>query len=155
MRLTASRSIPVFGVGLALAAGLGQGDARLPMALPGTSAADRLAPLTSLPWALVQAPKPRTTVPKLYAVPRPFTSVPRLQSPRAPGDVIPHSYLVFGLRTGPGGMAFTDRNGAVIPVPSNAQIDMGPFSPRVFPPTFTLPGAAPPVLTLPKPAPKK
>ena len=57
-------------------------------------------------------------------------------------------------------MAFTDRNGAVIPVPSNAQIHMGPFTtsptvPLVPPPAFTPPALAPPLFTLPELIPKK
>ncbi len=69
---------------------------------------------------------------------------PYVQAPRAPGDVIPHTYMVFGLRTGPGGMAFTDQNGAAVPVPSNPQIVLKPFmtSPPL-PQTFTLPLPAP------------
>ena len=59
---------------------------------------------------------------------------------------IPHTYMVYGLRTGPGGMAFTDRSGAVIPVPSNPQIILKPFNgyPAVPPPSV-----APPVIVRP------
>ncbi len=144
MRLTSVRSASVFGVGLALAAGLGQGDTRLPMALPAVPATGQLALFTSLPWTLAQTPKPHAAIPKLRVAPRPLTALPHAPSPRAPGDVLPHSYLVYGLRTGPGGMAFTDSNGAVIPVPSNAQIHMGPFTsrpafPQVLPPVVVVP----------------
>ncbi len=136
MKLTAVYSVSTLSVGLALAGGLGQGDTRLPA-------------------AFVQPPTLRLPAPKPRALPLPRMVIPKAPPLSVPGDVMPHSYMVYGLRTGPGGMAFTDRSGAVIPVPSNAQIQMGPFnarpfSPQIFPPTFTLPKLTVPKLNLPK-----
>ena len=136
------RLVPAFGVGLVLAIGLGQGDTPIPALSPvalGDGSPYSLAPL---PGTLVQVTPPPAILSQLRVSP----SVPPA---RAPGDNIPHSYLVFGLRTGPGGMAFTDRNGAVIPVPSNPQIILKPFSASpVFPPHILPP-------TTPYHAPKK
>ena len=127
MKLTAVYSVSTLSVGLALAGGLGQGDTRLPA-------------------AFVQPPTLRLPAPKPRALPLPRMVIPKAPPLSVPGDVMPHSYMVYGLRTGPGGMAFTDRSGAVIPVPSNAR----PFSPQIFPPTFTLPKLTVPKLNLPK-----
>lgn len=144
------RLVPAFGVPLILAVVLTQGDMRL-LAAPASGHPLALAPL---PWTLGQAPSAPTT-PYLRVTPRPYPASPSVPPRRTPGDVIPHTYMVYGLRTGPGGMAFTDRNGAVIPVPSNPQIILKPFNglpvlpPSISPPTFTLPR------TFSWPAPKK
>jgi hypothetical protein len=122
------RFIPAFGVPLVLAAGLGQGDARLP-ATPA------------------QALTPRAPLPSPRVTPRPNLALPYVPPPRTPGDVIPHTYMVFGLRTGPGGMAFTDRNGSVLPVPSNPQIILKPFNGYLAAPP---PPASPPGYSLPR-----
>ena len=134
------RLVPVFGIPLVLAAGFGQGDTHLPA--------------TSVQAALQRAPRPapRTLRRPNPALPR--LALPYLQSPGAPGDVMPHSYLIYGLRTGPGGMACTDRNGQVIPIPFNPQIILRPrpYSANPSPPpTLTFP----PTLTLPPRTPKK
>ena len=130
------RLVPAFGIPLVLAAGFGQGDTPLP-------ATSVQAPLQRAPRTL-RRPNPAS----------PRLALPYLQSPRVPGDVMPHSYLIYGLRTGPGGMACTDRNGQVIPIPFNPQIVLGPqqYSANPSPPpTFSLP----PTLPLPPRAPEK
>ena len=130
------RLVPAFGIPLVLAAGFGQGDTHLP-------ATSVQAPLQRAPHTL-RRPNPAS----------PRLALPYLQSPRVPGDVMPHSYLIYGLRTGPGGMACTDRNGQVIPIPFNPQIVLGPqqYSANPSPPpTFSLP----PTLPLPPRAPEK
>ncbi len=122
------RLVPAFGVPLILAVGLTQGDARLTAALPAAPGQGQPAP-------------PPVTLPKLRVAPLPKLALPFVVPRRAPGDVIPRAYMVYGLRTGPGGMAFTDRNGAVLPVPSNARVILKPFNgfPIVPPPTSTAP----------------
>lgn len=122
MRLTAIRSVSTFSVGLALVGGAGQGATRLPS-------------------AFVPPPTLCLPVPKLRATPLPGLVIPRAPSLRAPGDIMPHAYTIYGLRTGPGGMACTDRNGAVIPMPFHPQIILKPFNgmPGVTPPTSTTP----------------
>lgn len=138
------RFVQPFGVPLMLAVGfglaVGQGD---------TTSSLSVAPLL---WKSVQGIAPAAPSPAPRVTPR-----SNLPSVPAPGDVLPHSYLVFGLRTGPGGMAFTDQNGAVIPVPSNPRIFLNPplnAVPTIPPPTY-----APRVYTFPRtaspPAPKK
>jgi hypothetical protein len=150
------RFVPAFGVPLILAFGLGQGDTRRPAALPPVSDYGRPTSLAPLPWMLAQSKTPHAPVPGPRITVRPNPAVPYVQSPRAPGDIIPHAYMVFGLRTGPGGMAFTDGNGAVIPVPSNPNIYMGPFT---GPPAIPSRPTSPPAFTLPRliplPIPKK
>jgi len=144
------RFVPAFGVPLILAFGLGQGDTRRPAALPPVSDYSRPASLAPLPWMLAQSKTLHAPVPGPRITVRPNLVLPSVRPPRAPGDVIPHTYMVYGLRTGPGGMAFTDGNGAVIPVPSNPNIYMGPFNGLPAPPRIdTFPR------TLPLPAPKK
>ncbi len=120
----ATRLIPPLGVPLILAIGLGQGDTRLPAALPAALGYGPLSSLAPLPGTPAQTLVPHVLVPAPRITRCP--ALPSARSPRTPGDVMPHSYLVFGLRTGPGGMAFTDRNGAVIPVPSNARVFLVP-----------------------------
>ena len=136
------RLVPAFGIPLVLAAGFGQGDTHLP-------ATSVQAPLQRAPRTL-RRPNPAS----------PRLALPYLQSPGAPGDVMPHSYLIYGLRTGPGGMACTDRNGQVLPIPFNPQIFSGPrqynanpspLPTLILPPTFSLP----PTLPLPPRAPEK
>ncbi len=146
------RSVQALGVPLMLAVGfglaVGQGDTRSPYALaqtPGTlGQALTLKALT---------PAPRVTRRSRL----PFAPVPH-----GPGDVIPRCYLVFGLQSGRDGTHFTDRNGAVIPVPSNARIFLNPpfnrqpiVPPQALPPTYTNPRIYTfPRISLP-PAPKK
>ena len=140
------RLVPAFGIPLVLAAGFGQGDTPLPA--------------TSIQAPLQRSPRPAPRILRRPNPAPPRLALPYLQSPGAPGDVMPHSYLIYGLRTGPGGMACTDRNGQVVPIPFNPQIVLGPqqYSADPFPPptlilprTFTLPRA----FTLPPHAPKK
>ena len=133
------RLVTALGALLLLALGLGQGDARLPA-----------ASLVASPGAPTQAITPPAFVPKPYITRRPSLTPPRFRAPRAPGDVMPHSYLVFGLQAGPHGMVCTDRNGAALPIPFNPQITLGPRAARpAFPPTFVLPRLTP------LPAPKR
>jgi len=147
------RFVPAFGVPLILAVGLAQGDTRLPTLSP---AASGYGHPSSLAWTPMQASKSSRTPPKLRVTPLPKLVLPYVQSPRTPGDIIPHTYTVYGLRTGPGGMAFTDGNGAAIPVPSNPNIYMGPFT---GPPAIPSQPTSPPAFALPRliplPVPKK
>lgn len=117
---------------------------------------DTLSSLAPAPlsWTSVQGLAPKAPTPAPRVTRRP--NLPSIPAPQRPGDAIPHSYLVFGLRTGPGSMAFTDQNGAVIPVPSNARIFLNPplnGAPAAPPPTsvprYTFPRTVSP------PAPKK
>lgn len=139
------RLVPAFGVPLILAVGLGQGDTRLPAALPVASGYGHISSLDPLPGTLAQTLMPHALVPN--------PALPSVPTPHGPGDVIPHTYMVYGLRTGPGSMAFTDANGAAIPVPSNPQIILKPFHGLPVVP----PATSPPMLTLPRsiPTPKK
>ena len=137
------RLVIALGAPLLLALGLGQGDARLPA-----------ASLVALPGAPTQAITPPASVPKPRVMRRPSLIPPRVQAPRAPGDVMPHSYLIFGLQSGPHGMVCTDRNGAALPILFNPQITLGPRAarpafPPAFPPTFIVPRLTP------SPAPKR
>jgi len=155
------RLVAAFGVPLILAIGLGQGDTRLTV-IPPVAPSDGLTfSLDPLPGTLAQSTTPHAPVPSPRNTIRPNSASPYAQSPRTPGDVIPHVYVVYGLRTGPGGMAFTDKNGAAIPVPSNPNIYMGPFNglpvlpPLAQPPTYTFPRTFTFPRTLPLPAPNK
>ena len=137
------RSVIALGAPSILALGLGQSDARLPAASLGV-----------LPGAPTQAITPPAFVPKPRATRRPSLIPPHVQAPRAPGDVMPHSYLIFGLQSGPHGMVCTDRNGAALPILFNPQITLGPRAarpafPPAFPPTFIVPRLTP------SPAPKR
>lgn len=129
------RFVPAFAVPLALALGFVQGDGSLPSA----------APLVLVPV------KPEKQAPQLYQLRRmgekaqQYYQLRRSGPPLSgPGDRIPHSYTVYGLRTGPGGMAFTDRNGAILPVPSQPRLILGPPVGTRFQP-----------YSVPRPAPKK
>lgn len=167
------RFVPAFGVPLILAVGLAQGDTRLTAALPAASGYVHLSSSDPLPGTLWQALAPKAKAPKVLssddqqqAIQRylnglQLRTTPQAPQGRRPGDTIPRTYLVFGLRTGPGGMAFTDRNGVALPVPSNARVILKPFitsptlPPPILPPTLTLP----PIYTIPRtltpPPPKK
>lgn len=132
--------VPALAAGLALVAGPGRADIHLfaPVLLPGT-----------LAQALAR-PIPRFTLP-------PGLTLPRVQPPSPSfGTRIPKTYLIYGLKTGPGGMACTDRNGQVMPLAFNPQITVGPYRPSL--PTFSI-QTLPPAFTLPRPralpAPKK
>jgi len=127
--------VPALAAGLALVAGPGRADIHFPAPAP-------------LPGTLAQAlarPAPRFTLP-------PGLTLPRVQPPSAFfGTRIPKSYLIFGLKTGPGGMACTDRNSKVIPLPFHPQIIMGPG--QLNAPRFVLPRL--PALPAPKKLPRK
>lgn len=149
------RLIPAFGVPLILAAGLGQGDTRLPTAPPAAPDPGHRSSLALFPWTLGQAQSPRFPAPAPRVLPRLNPALPFVQPPRAPGDAIPHTYMVYGLRTGPSGMVVTDRNGAVIPVPFNPQIVMKPFNGLPAVPAPALPRAFTLPRITPLPAPKR
>lgn len=105
------RIVQAFAVPLTLAVGLVQADGKLPTAAPLTLEGGPSYSVTRLPGKQAQPRyQLRRSSPPMYG----------------PGDGIPHSYTVYGLRTGPGGMAFTDQNGAVLPVPSQPRLIIGP-----------------------------
>lgn len=126
---------PALAASFILVAGPGRADIHFPSPAP-------------LPGTLAQAlarPIPRFTLP-------PGLTLPRVPPPSAFfGTRIPKSYLIYGLKTGPGGMACTDRNGKVIPMPFNPHVIMGPE--QSFPRTYALPRRAP--LPAPKKLPRK
>ncbi len=123
------RFVPAFAVPLTLALGLVQGDGSLPSAAPLAPQSGLSYSVNVLPGTLGQTAAPYSLVPiKPGKQAQPLYQLRRSRPPvYGPGDGIPHSYTVYGLRTGPGGMAFTNRNGAVLPVPSDPHVITGPF----------------------------
>ena len=103
------RLVTALGAPLLLALGLGQSDARLPAASLGV-----------LPGAPMQAITPPASVPKPRVMRRPSLIPPRVQAPRAPGDVMPHSYpgLWFAIRPARHGLYRPERGGPSHPVQS-------------------------------------
>jgi len=130
-------ALPALAAGLVLIAGPGRADARLVSLAPPPTMAQALTP-----------PHARVPVPRVLR--RPGLTLPRVPPPNPFGNVMPHSYLIFGLKSGPNGMACTDRNGAALSMPFNPQVIMGP---QVAPPMFTLPRL--PALPAPKKLPRK
>ena len=149
------RFVPAFAVPLTLVLGLVQGDSSLPSAAPLALENGSSYSVTLLPGTLGQTPAPNVLVPikpgqPLYQL--------HLGSPpvSGPGDKIPHSYSVYGLRTGPGGMAFTDRNGVALPVPSQPRLLIGPPVGTPVQPFFKVPpGTSKTPYYAPRPVPKK
>jgi hypothetical protein len=114
------RSIPAFGVPLFLATALMQSDGHSPQAAPLILDAGQAYSLTLLP------------TPKTLTPPSPHRY--------GPGDSLPRAYTIFGLQTGPRGMAFTDENGKIL-IMAHPQIITGPFvsAHLLLPPPFTAP----------------
>ena len=117
------RSIPALAVPLALTAVLVQGDGH---SLP----ANPLFP---------DATQVYSSTPKVLTSPQAqnlFRVRPSTPYRYGPGDSLPHAYMVFGLRTSPSGMAFTDENGTVL-MTAQPKVINGPFvstPPHVSPP---------------------
>lgn len=124
------RSVQAFGVPLILAVGLLHGDGPLAVAVSAVPVDGQRTALN------LQSETPGQTPPLSVVVPvkpgdkalRTYQLLPSSPPLSGPGDKIPHSYTVYGLRTGPGGMAFTDQNGVALPVPSQPRIITGPFN---------------------------
>ena len=121
----------LIGVPLVLALSAGPGDARLAEKKPAPK------PLMRQEQALQR--QLRSRLPRLYPLP---PSAPG----RGLGDVFPDTYMIFGLKTGSGGMYCTDRNGAALTLPSfQPRLQTGPvyglprFSSPPLPPQESLP----------------
>jgi hypothetical protein len=131
-------STQAFAVPLILATTLLQGGGNSLPTAPLFPDTGQIYSLSLLPKALKQAPTSKALA-SLSDL-SPFQAPPTSPHHYGPGDSLPRSYTIFGLQTGPGGMAFTDESGSVLMM-VRPQIITGPFvstSPLV-PPPFTVP----------------